>query len=455
MYRVYCFAVFAFVLFSCGSDDGPGYQEPYIPTPNEPIVTPLTDTELMDLTQKETFKYFWDFANTASGAAKERYHPTNPTLNQNVVTTGGTGFGLMAILVGIERGYVTRNEAVTRLTKIMAFLETADRFHGAWPHWLDGGTGKVLPFSTKDDGGDLVETAFLVQGLLCVKEYFKNGTDTEKALATKADTLWKGVEWHWYTQNQDALYWHWSPNYGFDINLKLTGYNETLIAYVLAAASPNYSISKSVYEKGWASSGAIVSSASQYGFPLVLKHAGGSSFGGPLFFSHYSSLGLNPKNLSDQYGNYWNLVVNHTKINRQYCISNPKNFVGYGADCWGLTASYSRNADGSIGYSAHSPSNDLGIISPTAAISSIAFTPTESLKAMHFFYSKKDKLLGPAGFYDAFSPQYNYWVANAYLAIDQGPQIVMIENYRTGLLWNLFMQNTDVKNGLNKLGFNY
>ena len=320
---------------------------------------------------------------------------------------------------------------------------------------MDGNTGNVIPFSTKDNGGDLVETAFLAQGLICVKEYFKNGSDTEKVLANKADTLWKGIEWNWYTQTQEALFWHWSPNYGFEMNLKLTGYNETLVTYVLAAASPNYTITKSVYEKGWASSGAIVSSATQYGFPLVLKHAGGSNFGGPLFFSHYSFLGLNPKNLTDQYGNYWDLAVNHTKINRQYCVSNPKGYLGYGTDCWGLTASYSRNTDGSIGYSAHSPSNDLGIISPTAAISSIAYTPTESLKAMHFFYSKKDMLFGSAGFYDAFSPQYNYWVANAYLAIDQGPQIVMIENYRTGLLWNLFMQNTDVKNGLNKLGFNY
>ncbi len=443
------------IFFSCGSDDGPGYQEPYIPGTNEPTIDPLTDSEMMDLTQKETFKYFWDFANSSSGAAKERYHPSNPTLNQNVVTTGGTGFGLMAILVGIERGYVTRSEGYTRLNKILTFFENADRFHGAWPHWIDGGTGHVIPFSTKDNGGDLVETAFLAQGLICVKEYFKNGSTEEKTLSNLADTLWKGVEWNWYTQNQNALYWHWSPSYGFEINMKLSGYNETMVAYVLAAATPDYTIIKKVYEEGWANNGAIVSSSSQNGIPLVLNHAGGSNFGGPLFFSHYSFLGLNPKNLTDQYANYWNLVVNHTKINRQYCISNPNKYIDYGADCWGLTASYSRNSDGSIGYSAHSPSNDLGVISPTAAISSIAYTPSESLSAMHFFYQKKSKLLGVAGFYDAFSPQYNYWVADAYLAIDQGPEIIMIENYRTGLLWNLFMQNADVKLGLDKLGFNY
>ncbi|QCX38704.1 beta-glucosidase [Aureibaculum algae] len=439
-------------IISC-KDDTYVYEPPVIIDP-DPVPT-LTDEELLDLTQKETFKYFWDFAHVNSGAARERYHPGNPLNDANTVTTGGTGFGLMAILVGVERGFVSRTEASERLTKILIFLENADRFHGAWPHWLDGDTGAVKPFSTKDNGGDLVETAFLVQGLICVKEYFKNGNDSEKELAAKADVLWKGVDWNWYTNGNNELLWHWSPNFGFDINLRLKGYNETLITYILAAASPDYSISKEVYEEGWADNGTIKSTETQYGFPLVLKHAGAPQFGGPLFFAHYSYLGLNPTNLSDQYANYWQLNVSHANINYQYCVENPKNFRDYGKDGWGLTASYSRNTDGSIGYMAHSPTNDIGVISPTAAISSIPYTPQESLKALHYFYEHKDILLGPAGFYDAFSPQYNDWVAEAYLAIDQGPQIIMIENYRTGLLWNLFMQNNDVKNGLNKLGFNY
>ena len=453
MLKFYYILLLTVMLVSCGTKDGPGYQAPYIPDNNTPTVVPLTDTEIMDLTQKETFKYFWDFANAHSGAAKERYHPDNPTLNQNVVTTGGTGFGLMALLVGIERGFITRAEGFTRLNKILVFLKNADRFHGAWPHWIDGGTGHVIPFSPDDDGGDLVETAFLVQGLICVKEYFKNGSTEEKTLSNLADSLWKGVEWNWYTQNQNVLFWHWSPNYNFKKNLKLKGYNETLITYILAAASPGFSITKTVYTEGWANNGAIKSSESQYGYPLILDHVGSGT--GPLFWAHYSYLGLDPRNLSDQYANYWSLNVNHTTINYLYCVSNPLNFTDYGPDCWGLTASYTRNADGSLGYSAHKPTNDTGVVSPTAAISSIPYTPEKSLKAMHFFYSKKDKLLGPAGFYDAFSPQYNYWVAKAYLAIDQGPQIVMIENYRSGLLWNLFMQNADVQNGLKKLGFNY
>lgn len=441
------------LLFSCASDEGPGYQEPYIPNSNNPVIEPLTDQELMDLVQEKTFKYFWDFANSPSGAAKERYHPNNPSLNQNVVTTGGSGFGLMAIIIGIERGYITRDQGIQRLTTILDFFETADRFHGAWPHWIDGASGQVIPFSPEDNGGDLVETAFLAQGLICVKEYFKNGSTQEQTLANQADVLWKGVEWDWYTQGQNKLYWHWSPTNQFALNLELKGYNETLIAFILGAASPEHSIPNSVYTEGWASNGSIATAETQYNIPIILDHAGSGT--GPLFWAHYSYLGLNPTNLSDQYANYWTLNKNHTEINYAYCVDNPLNYFKYGSDCWGLTASYSRNDDGTIGYLAHQPGNDIGVISPTAAISSIPYTPEKSLAAMQFFYSKSDILLGPAGFYDAFSPKDNYWVADAYLAIDQGPQIIMIENYRTGLIWNLFMQNQDVQNGLNTLGFNY
>lgn len=448
----YLTLVILIIGFSCSKE---GEQAPTggseLPLPEVQI----TDDELLDLTQKSTFKYFWDFAHPNSGAARERYHPSNPANDQNTVTVGGTGFGLMAILIGIERNYVNRGEAVDRLNKIVTFLENADRFRGAWPHWLDGNTGKVRPFSPQDNGGDLVETAFLVQGLICVKEYFKNGSDTEKALANKIDVLWKGVEWNYYTQNQNALYWHWSPTNGFAINLMLRGYNETLITYVLAAASPDHSISKEVYTNGWAANGAIKSGNIKYGHPLVVRHPGSPLLGGPLFFSHYSYLGLNPNGLADAYVNYGDASISHSLINYNYALENPKKFKDYGKDCWGLTASYTRNSTGGIGYTAHSPMNDIGVISPTAAISSIPYTPEESLSAMRYFYKNKDKLLGPAGFYDAFSPQFDFWVADAYLAIDQGPQIIMIENYRTGLLWNLFMQNTEVKAGLDKLGFSY
>lgn len=464
MSKLFVSILVSFLFISCASDDSDGgaigvSELPETPVEDEQEVeeeeVKLTDEELLDLTQKETFKYFWNFAQTESGAARERYHSQEPSNDPNTVTVGGTGFGLMGILVAMERGFVSRSEGVERLSNIISFLESADRFHGAWPHWLDGRNGKTLPFSEKDNGADLVETSFLAQGLICVKEYLKEGDSEEKAVAEKADALWKDVEWDWFTQNKNTLYWHWSPDFGFDINLELKGYNEVLITYVMAAASPDFSITKETYENGWASSGAIANGASTYEIPLIVNHAGSSQKGGPLFWAHYSYMGLDPSNLADAFVNYGDATLNHAKINYAYCVDNPKNYKDYGGDCWGLTASYSRNADGSLGYNAHSPSNDTGVISPTAALSSMPYTPEESMKALRYFYGKKDQLLGPAGFYDAFSPQYDFWVADAYLAIDQGPILVMIENHRSGLLWQLFMQNEDVQRGLDNLGFTY
>jgi hypothetical protein len=375
----------------------------------------------------------------------DKIYPTSP---KNTVTTGGSGFGLMAILVGVERGFIPRDAALNRYLKIVDFLEKADRFHGAWPHWMNGETGKVLPFSKKDDGGDLVETAFLVQGLLTVAEYFKNGNDKEQELVAKIDALWKGVEWDWYTKGKDVLYWHWSPNYAWDMNFSVGGYNECLILYVLAASSPTHPITKSVYDKGWARSGAIVSKDSLYGEALVLNYYEHEDAPiGPLFWAHYSYLGLNPKGLKDQYADYWKLTQNQAKIHYKYALDNPKHFKGYGDSLWGLTSSYSIK-----GYAGHRPGADLGVISPTAALSSFPYTPKESMQMLVNLYKNHDSLIGKYGPYDAFSLQ-DDWYLPRYLAIDQGPIPVMIENYRTGLLWNLFMKNHDVQNGLDKLGF--
>ncbi|MCR9014133.1 glucoamylase family protein [Aquiflexum gelatinilyticum] len=401
----------------------------------------ISEEELLTKVQEQTFRYFWDFAHPNSGMARER------NTSGNLVTSGGTGFGLMAILVGIERGFITRQQGIERIVKITDFLGQADRFHGAWAHWMDGNTGKVIPFSAKDNGGDLVETGLLVQGLLTVKAYLNPGIHSENSLTEKIDVLWRGVEWDWYTRGgQDILYWHWSPEFGWDMNLPIRGYNESLIVYVLGAASPTHPIDLSVYEKGWANNGAMRNGKMFYQIPLPL----GYDFGGPLFFAHYSFLGLDPRNLSDQYANYWIQNVNHSRINQAHAISNPLGFAGYSESSWGLTAS-----DNHLGYNAHSPTNDLGVISPTAALSSFPYTPTESMKALQFFYYKMgEKLWGQYGFYDAFNIS-EQWYADSYLAIDQGPIIIMIENHRSGLLWDLFMKDQEVRAGLDKLGFKY
>ncbi|MGZ0015968.1 glucoamylase family protein [Yeosuana sp. AK3] len=410
----------------------------------------VPESSWLDTIQKQTINYFWDGAEPNSGLARERIHMDNvyPTSPKNTITTGGSGFGLMAILVGIERGYISREDALNRYLKVVDFLEKAERFHGAWPHWMDGETGKVYPFSQKDNGGDLVETAFLVQGLLTVSEYFKEGNEKEQGLVLKIDKLWKEVEWDWYTQGKDVLYWHWSPEYAWEMNFPVGGYNECLIMYVLAAASPTHPIKRSVYEKGWARNGAIVSKDSLYGEPLVLDYYEHDAAAvGPLFWAHYSYLGLNPKGLSDQYAHYWKLVQNQAKIHYKYAVDNPEHYKGYGDSLWGLTSSYSIK-----GYAGHRPGADVGVISPTAALSSFPYTPNESMQMLKHLYKNHDSLIGKYGPYDAFSLQDN-WYLPRYLAIDQGPIPVMIENYRTGLLWDLFMRNKDVLYGLNKLGF--
>lgn len=401
----------------------------------------LTDDVLLDLVQHQTFRYFYDFAHPSSGLARER------NTSGNTVTTGGSGFGIMALIVGMERQFITREQGLAHVDKVLDFLESCDRFHGAWPHWLNGNTGAVQPFSTKDNGADLVETSFMIQGLITLRQYLDEQVTTEKDLITRIDTLWHQVEWDWFTRGgQDVLYWHWSPNYLWDMNMQIRGYNETLITYVLAASSPTHTVPASVYHKGYARDGGIINGKTFYGIKLPL----GYDYGGPLFFAHYSFLGLDPRDLSDQYASYWEQNVNHTLINRAHCIQDPYGYIGYSADCWGLTAS-----DGNQGYSAHSPTNDRGVITPTAALSSMPYTPEYSMDALrHFYYLLGDKLWGNYGFYDAFNVSENWW-ADSFLAIDQGPVVVMIENYRTGLLWDLFMSAPEIQAGLTKLGFTY
>ncbi len=401
----------------------------------------ITDNALLDLVQKQTFKYFYDYGHPVSGLALER------NSSGDLVTTGGSGFGIMAIITGVHRGFITRAQGLARIQTIVNFLKnTAQTYHGVYPHWLSGTTGNTIPFSSNDNGADLVETSYLLQGLLCARQYFDGADVTETDVRSNINTIWDAVDWNWFRKQaqENVLYWHWSPDKGWIMNVQVRGWNEALIVYVLAASSKTHAIPKVVYDNGWAQNGSIKNGASYYGNPLPL----GPYNGGPLFFSHYSFLGINPNGLTDAYANYQTQVVNHTKINYAYCKANPKNQFGYSQDCWGLTASDIAN-----GYTASSPTNDIGVIAPTAALSSFPYTPVESMQALKFFYYKLgDKTWSDRGLYDAFSLR-DRWFANSTLAIDQGPIIIMIENYRSGLLWNLFMSCPEVKTGMTNLGF--
>lgn len=410
-------------------------------------VPAASDSALLDMVQEYTLRYFTDFAHPQTGLARERSND----VNGDIVTTGGTGFGLMSLIAGVERGFITREKAMGIITKTVTFLEDCEKFHGAWAHWYDGDSGKRFSFSQYDNGGDIVETAFLVEGLIAVRQWLAESSNaSEKAIAERCDKLWKGVEWDWYTRGEKALYWHWSKEHGWKMNHKIRGFDETFITYVLAVASPTHPIDPQIYETCFKESTTYFNGKEYCGVKLDL----GMDFGGPLFFTHYSYLGLDPRSLDVDGFNLFERNKAHSLIHYNYAIENPKGHKGYGENLWGFTSS----DDALVGYTSHHPGTDAenGTVSPTAAVSSIVYTPEESLKCIrHLYYDLGEKVFGKYGFYDSYNPSMadGQQVVKSHLAIDQGPQVVMIENYRSGLLWDIFMTAPEIQNGLKKLGF--
>jgi hypothetical protein len=405
---------------------------------------PLSDEQLLDLVQRQTFRYFWEGAHPVSGLALDRCHrrtddPDTP------VAIGGSGFGAMTLIVACERGWVSREQALARLAVMLDCLEKATCYHGMYPHFMRGDTGATVPFSRKDDGADLVETSLLFNGLLGVRAYFDRDVPEEARLRERIGSLWREAEWSWFTQgDRKVLTWHWSPTNGFALDREIRGWNECLVTYVLAASAPRYAVPAEVYHEGWAMSRRFINRRTFEGVELPL----GPAWGGPLFFAHYSFCGLDPHGLRDRYADYWQQNVNHARINYAYCVRNPHHYRGYGSDCWGLTA-----GDTPGGYAAHAPDNDRGVITPAAALASFPYAPQEAMAALrHFYQDLGDRIWGRFGFVDGFSQQQD-WYADTFLAIDQGPIIVMIENYRSGLLWKLFMGIPEIQSGLRKLGF--
>lgn len=428
------------------------------------IIKNLSDSALLDVVQKQTFRYFWHFAHPVSGLSRERSNTirgeyfwdyANEAYNEPNLSTGtygpeacaigGTGFGILATVVAVERGWIGRDTAIRRLKKMVDFLLHADSYHGIFPHFMNGATGKTIPFGRLDDGADVVETSYLMMGLLTARAYFNKDSDIEKYFCNRVTQLWETANFNWHAAGGNTIYyWHWSPYNGFDMNFPIRGWNECLITFIVAASSPNHAISREVYSNSWVNSASFFNGKTYYNIKLPL----GFEYGGPLFFSQYTFQGIDPHGLKDWAADYWEQNKNHTLINRAWCIDNPKKFKGYGENCWGLTA-----GDSYKGYVAHCPQEDFGVIQPTAALSAFPYTPEYSMQALkHFYYDLGDKIWSEYGFVDGFSETQN-WYAKSHLAIDQGPIIVMIENYRSGLIWNLFMQIPEIQNGLKKLGF--
>ncbi len=407
----------------------------------------LPDDALIDAVQRQTFRYFWDGSDAASGLALDRRTLAGGTDNDKVAI-GGSGFGIMALIVAVERGWVTRDAAFDRLRRMLDALLRATRYHGAFPHFIDGASGATIPMTPEDDAADLVETSFLVMGLLCARQYFQDthgDTAATRRLRDDIDTLWHGVEWDWFTRGgRDVLYWHWSPNHGWAMNHEVRGWNECLVTYLLAVAAPRHAVDPSVYHRGFAAGSSFVNGRTYHGIELPL----GMPYGGPLFFAHYSFCGLDPRGLKDRYADYWELNCRHVRIHRAHCVANRQGHPGYGESCWGLTAS-----DDPDGYLAHAPDVDNGTISPTAALASLPYASAQVLRVLrHLLVAHGTRLWQEYGFVDAFCERRG-WFAKTFLAIDQGPIVVMMENHRTGLLWKLFMSAPEVQSGLLSLGF--
>ena len=419
---------------------------------------PFNDDELLDMVQEGCFRFYWEAANHNSGMAVEILPG-----DENLVAVGASGFGIMALLAGTERHFITREQCAERLLKITRFLRRADRFHGVWPHFLNGATGKVIPYFGKyDDGGDLVETAFLCQGLLAARQFFDRDNAAEREIRQTITGLWRGVEWDWYrkTPTSDFLYWHWSPDHGWHISHPLVGWNETLIVYLLAIASPTHPVPASLFSTGWAGQSDLATryrqnwsrttqgdhytnGGSYYGIKLDV----GEGTGGALFFTQFSFMGFDPRGKADQFTDYFRNNRNIALINHAYCAENPCKFVGYGADCWGLSAGVNSGGGRPL------PSDDNGTLCCSAALGAFPYTPQESMAALkHFYRTLGDKTWGIYGFHDGFN-QTQHWFEPVWMGLNQAVITVMIENYRSGTIWKHFMANPEIQPALKAIGF--
>jgi hypothetical protein len=405
---------------------------------DRPTTAPASGA-LLDEVQRAGFRFFYDDANPVSGLCRE-YSDQRPEL----CATGANGMGFFNIVVGASRGFVTRDQAARRMQKCLHFLaERVDRFHGVFPHWFNGNTGKTIPFSKLDDGGDLVETGFLAEGLLEAREYFTGDDAVETDVRTLADRLWRDIDWSWHVKDDGAsayLLWHWSPNYGFGKNHHVTGFNECQIVYLLALASPTHPIPVKCYWTGWMGHD-YATTRDDFGVHVEL----GRGLQMPMFFTHYSYLGFDPHALSIGGKTYFDQFRDLCRIQVAYAKSESAVYKGYGP-LWGLTA-----CKGPDGYKAFAPGRDNGTIAPTAALSSMPYDPEDSLSCLNELeLHYREKLWGPFGFRDSFNLSRD-WVAIDYLGIDVGPIAPMIENYRTGLCWKTFMKAPEVAVALRRI----
>jgi hypothetical protein len=401
----------------------------------------LGDEAFLELVQHTAFDYFWYEVNPKNGLIKDR--SSNPSLS----SIAAVGFGLSALTVGIDRGWISREAGRHRVLTTLTFLANipqgpepdAGGYKGFYYHFLDMHTGR----RAWDTELSTIDTALLLGGVLHVRQYFNQPDAAEARIRTLADTLYQRVEWPWMQVRSAKICHGWEPERGF-LPYDWGGYNEAMILYLLALGSPTFPVKADAWS-AWTSSYAW---ESHYGHEFVTFP--------PLFGHQYSHVWVDFRNTQDAYMrekglDYFENSRRATLANRAYAIANPLGWDDYSNNVWGLTASDIPKSY--LARGAPPAENDDGTITPTAIGGSFAFTPHESLAALRHIYSTyRTQIWGPYGFKDAFNPSMK-WFASDYLGIDQGPIVLMIENYRTDRIWDAFMQHAAIQHGLKRAGF--
>ena len=405
----------------------------------------LTTEALLDTLQHTAFDYFWNEANPTNGLIKDRSTLSSPC------SIASLGFGLSAICIGIDHGWVSRDDGRARIRTALQTLWTKPQgnalsgtigYKGLYYHFLD------MPgaLRTWDCELSTIDTALLFAGIIDAKQYFDTADPVDVEVRALADSIYYRADWEFMRNFAPSIYMGWKPGTGFSTFGQWIGYNEAMILFILALGSPTHPVPATTWT-AWTSG---YNWSTQYGQTYVIFP--------PLFGHQYSHCWIDFRSIYDTYManrgiTYFENSRRATLAQRAYCIANPSGRVGYGANQWGLTAS-----DGPTGYNARGapPSqNDDGTISPTAVGGAVPFAPEVAIPALHHLYDTYGpQLFSTYGFRDAFNLTVNPdWYDTDYIGIDQGPIIVMIENYRTGKVWQRFMANPDIQRGLQRAGF--
>lgn len=402
----------------------------------------ITEEAILDSLQRTAFDFFWNEANPANGLIRDRSAAWAPS------SIASTGFGLTAICIGIDHGWITREEGRERVLTTLRTFWTLPQgsgtsgvagYRGLYYHFLDMNTG----LRTWSSELSTIDTGLLFAGILDCKQYFDTVDSLDTEVRALADSITERAEWDFMYLGW-GIKMGWTPESGFSGFGDWIGYNEAMIMYVIAMGSPTHPVPAGSWN-AWVSG---YDWQTWYGYTYVAFP--------PLFGHQYSHCWIDFRNIQDTYMliqgiDYFENSRRATLAQREYCIDNPGNHIGYGPESWGLTA-----GDGPFGYSARGAppaQNDDGTITPTAAAASIVFAPEVVIPTLQYWYDNfKPELWMEYGFRDGFNLNYAWWGPEV-IGIDQGPILVMIENYLNESVWTRFMENPDIQAGLDAAGF--